>query len=77
MGLTGSLKPLLTEQWRAATAPFRLHLAVDTPACPGGSGHRGPQKTHTSDTHHMPGQQKASPEFDLVRRYISGRRVCF
>lgn len=45
-----------SEFW--ASAPFRFHLAVDTLACPGGSDHHGPQRTYTSNTHHMPGKQK-------------------
>lgn len=40
---------------------------MDTLACPGGSDHHGPQRTCTSNTHHMPGKQKGPRKTPVSR----------
>src|SRR5262245_39591255 len=41
-----------------ASASFRSRLATGTLAEPRGSGHHGPQRTCTSESHNMPGAQQ-------------------
>ncbi len=68
-----SIRFLFVESESWAGAPFRFHLAMDTLACPGGSDHHGPQRTRTSNTHHMPGKQGRGPYTPRSRTSLGPR----